>query len=1649
MRDSVEKVSLPGFRLVAADVNEIAKKAFERVWMQQVAPVFKETEAEREKLTPDDPEHAKAVARQQARNHWIFEMFDLLLKGAPETYKLWPWLARSWKKNTSAPGDPTLNPKGHVRDILMQATVHLGRLRDNPTAPVPDVMRDFKEGFPQLEQWVYDRNSEDMKTQLENDQTVFEYADGWKIVQVDSDNLGWEGEQMGHCVGGYCDQVKRGDTIIYSLRDPKNEPHVTFEIAGAPKNREEVHQHVQWNDPYPMGERSEWTEAPLWEGEYDETETPYGTERRVYYKTDQSAPLTSGRTWEVVQIQGKQDREPIDEYKARLKQFFTYLYEQGIQVEWSPNSYQHGYGYDDHTWYVNSPEELSDWWTSVQDGDYKLHQQREQERSQADRPVDDYGLPKPVAEHELSADPHGILETIIDGMWREYRDQGNYYNQYNELAEAFPALVHEYYAENDAPAVKKNIEDMIEKAYDQISQKADENRDMNWEYEHSAREEYWKEINEPDEEGEYPEMPEDTWDDERFEEFETQLADSWYEPWSRGQEFLKEISQDLLGHEYPWGEGAEYKGLGQPQVQPEPQGTGDIPGALSSWLKPSRTSAFLMVAANIEELAANQRQKLEMRDDLQQIDPRQKGQLRTLLRQIEDENFKLMPWAVREWKKGRLSPDGAPMGMISAHSLDIINQAGTWIAWANEYHRPVPDYMSKQFMFEQMEAWVYEMSAANKTETEEESQWADETKVFEWPDGWYMAIVSPDDARLEGELMGHCVGGYCDAIRRGSSWIYSLRDPKSNPHVTLEFEDYGPTDGNDPGSSVLEVVQIQGKSDRKPIDEYITRIREWFNSLKEMGYTIQWASGSVQHDQEQYVDPEYDYDNQLVIPVTKLSDLPAALEVIERDGLTSFQEDDYTGNYKDVPFDGEEDEYGLSQDTTKAEVVIPASFVSLGEVHGVGGEGHDFLINLWKEFLNALIQNPNRYSEEEIQTYVKAFFFIPFTDHNMGRYYPGLPDAATYLSTAEQMEYAAPKPPKPPQEQGLFDPQEYSDQFTSPRIWQKFQYAVNYMFALAQGYKEKVPGRRQRHYPGMGDTWVADPEGDENMRYLPEHERQHQYTDPYQLRRNPPADHYYQIDRIPGAYSSIVYAFNERTGKVEAWDLEGKVVACYDWDAFEPKDSTWKISADEGQWSMGTTPNIAPPEQAVMQALQADPAARQAYEVLSRAGGHVYAVGGAVRDAMLGKAPKDIDLMVVGLPADQVEATLSTLGRVDITGKAFGVFRIRIGDSEVEIALPRSEQSTGVGHTDFAVNADHTLTPEEDLLRRDFTANAMALHLDTGELLDPFNGRGDLTTGTLRTVSPQSFQDDPLRIMRALVAQARHGLTPDEDTLAQMREHADKIRHLPGERIQMELDKLLSAADPVRALEIADDADVLDHMIPEVAVTMGFEQNNAHHDLDVGRHLFAVLNHMANISDDPDLRLAALLHDVGKPDSYWEDEQGRGHFYEHKDYPNSQDHDKLGAQYADALMRRLKYPTTRIERVKKLIEMHMFPAFTNTKGARKFLQRAGSEKMAWDLLRLRMADHSGKSAMGGGMGASEQAAVNQMMELLSDVLDDDTTAVSVKDLAINGKDLLSIGVPQGPQMGEILNELLELVVADPTRNDREELLGLARQMSDA
>ena len=456
-----------------------------------------------------------------------------------------------------------------------------------------------------------------------------------------------------------------------------------------------------------------------------------------------------------------------------------------------------------------------------------------------------------------------------------------------------------------------------------------------------------------------------------------------------------------------------------------------------------------------------------------------------------------------------------------------------------------------------------------------------------------------------------------------------------------------------------------------------------------------------------------------------------------------------------------------------------------------------------------------------------------------------------------------------------------------------------------------------------------------------------------------------------------------------------------------------------------------------------------------------YVVGGAVRDELLGKEPRELDFVVPGVGHAELRAALEPYGKVEdlvVADQRVGVRLLprdravrALQPQGIEFTPPRVERSTGPGRHDFEIAADADISLEQDMERRDFTINAIARRLATGEVLDPLGGRDDLERGVLRTTSPTSFRDDPLRIVRGLRFVSQLGVEPDEDTLRQMREWAPQIEHVSGERIggglaadgMGELSKLLLGPHPAKALRLARDTGVLPHVLPELAPAIGFDQRSRYHDLPLDEHIFRVVQAAADAGAPLSVRLAALLHDAGKPASAWEGRDGRMHFYANPSL-GKRAHEEIGADLVSGALARLRYPSRLRQRVRAIVRWHMFavpPANDGVK-ARKFLRRHGDE-LAFDLVAHKRADLQGKRATEDAGTNTELVAVDRFRQRLERELD---RPHRLDQLAVDGGDLIAAGWREGPELGRALDHLLGRVIGDPRLNTREQLLAEAERL---
>lgn len=450
-------------------------------------------------------------------------------------------------------------------------------------------------------------------------------------------------------------------------------------------------------------------------------------------------------------------------------------------------------------------------------------------------------------------------------------------------------------------------------------------------------------------------------------------------------------------------------------------------------------------------------------------------------------------------------------------------------------------------------------------------------------------------------------------------------------------------------------------------------------------------------------------------------------------------------------------------------------------------------------------------------------------------------------------------------------------------------------------------------------------------------------------------------------------------------------------------------------------------------------------------------VGGAVRDALLGRDSKDADFLVPAVDIEGLRAALTPHGRTEelvVAGRAVGVrfypreSRVRrLARTGIELAPPRREISTGPGRHDFEIVVDKGATVEEDLARRDFTVNAMARRLADDTLVDPFHGQDDLAARTLRTVSPTSFAEDPLRIVRGLRFVSQLGFEPTRGTLEQMRREASSVKLVSGERIGGgiaadglgELSKLLLGREPARALRIARDTGVLVVVLPEFDGAIGFDQESRYHDLTVDEHTFAVVQAAADAERSLTVRLAALFHDLGKPHVAWRGTDNRLHYYAKAGY-SAKSHEQVSAELADRALTRLRYPTELRRRVVRIVRSHMIDSSRSEPlRARRLLARYGDSLLA-DLLDHKEADLRGKGDW------SADADLAKLARLREVVAQQRTQPHRIRDLAVRGDDLIAIGYRPGPALGQTLSKLLEEVVREPDLNTKEALLERAREL---
>ncbi|MCR5501753.1 MAG: CCA tRNA nucleotidyltransferase [Lachnospiraceae bacterium] len=425
---------------------------------------------------------------------------------------------------------------------------------------------------------------------------------------------------------------------------------------------------------------------------------------------------------------------------------------------------------------------------------------------------------------------------------------------------------------------------------------------------------------------------------------------------------------------------------------------------------------------------------------------------------------------------------------------------------------------------------------------------------------------------------------------------------------------------------------------------------------------------------------------------------------------------------------------------------------------------------------------------------------------------------------------------------------------------------------------------------------------------------------------------------------------------------------------------------------------------------------------LEEAGYEAYAVGGCIRDCLLSRTPGDYDVTTSAVPAEVKRIFRRTFD----TGIEHGTVTVLLKGGAYEVTTFRIDGKYEDSRHPSGVS--FTTSLEEDLLRRDFTINAMAFNEKNG-LADPFDGQKDLKDGIIRCVGDpyQRFSEDALRMMRAVRFAAQLGFTIEENTKAAIRELSPTLRKVSAERIQTELVKLITSDHP-EELATAYELGLTAVFMPEFDRLMGCPQNNPHHCYDVGTHTIETLKQVEN---DRILRLGALFHDFGKPHTKTTDKDGIDHFHGHP---------AVSGKLAKEILRRLKFDNATIDLVSRLALYHDNHIERGKKNMRRAMAAMGEDLFPL-VLRLQRADVLAQSDY------KRERKLDRLDENEKDYAGvlKEGECFSLKDLAVKGKDLMEIGYQAGPGLGKELSVLLDLVIEEPSFNERETLLQLAKK----
>ncbi len=434
-------------------------------------------------------------------------------------------------------------------------------------------------------------------------------------------------------------------------------------------------------------------------------------------------------------------------------------------------------------------------------------------------------------------------------------------------------------------------------------------------------------------------------------------------------------------------------------------------------------------------------------------------------------------------------------------------------------------------------------------------------------------------------------------------------------------------------------------------------------------------------------------------------------------------------------------------------------------------------------------------------------------------------------------------------------------------------------------------------------------------------------------------------------------------------------------------------------------------------------------ETLEKAGFQAYLVGGCARDLFLGRTPKDWDITTNAKP-DQIQALFvktvyeNTFGTVAVINEATEDPKLR----NVEVTPYRLESGYSDRRHPDSVKFSEKI--EDDLQRRDFTVNAIALSLSNGaikDIIDLYGGFADIKDKSIRTVGkPQDrFNEDALRMMRAIRFAVELGFTIEEDTFSAIKSLHATIQEVSTERIRDEFVKIIMSPSPKRGIELLQEVGILKYFIPELERSIGVTQNQAH-AFTVWEHLLRSLQHAADENWSLDIRLSALFHDISKPETR---RVSRG-----TSQPTFYGHEVVGSRETRKILERLKFSRVTVEKVTKMVRWHMFFSDTGTitlSAVRRMIVNVGQDTI-WDLMNLRICDR-----IGTGRPKADPYRLRKYKSMVEEALRD---PISVTMLNIDGKRIMEIAqIPAGPKIGMVLNALMEEVLEDPKLNTAEYL----------